>query len=261
MKGVKTYLNTKDMLEHLDLGWRQVSYWRSQGIFTPELGDNKHTERDLAILRFLKLLIGDRKMSVESIKHLQQIQPKAWTFEQDDPDQDLEVGRYIDLTSGHMLSSQEVLAQTLSRLGAEASEAGLEGVKKWIELLALVLFEGYRNLHLKEPTVYRERREALIDRMRHIDSLARVEVKDRIPTDWERIEYAEAGIPEPYSFYREGRMIPALPDDPEREGDEGLEELEALAAEKEERLGEIGRREEIREAIAAADDDLEDIPF
>ncbi len=84
------YKNTADALDEVGITARQLSYWRKEGLFTSELGDNKrYTRDDIAKLKMLKKLIDVKEglgLPVETVRKLQESVPDspssfpAWVY-------------------------------------------------------------------------------------------------------------------------------------------------------------------------------------
>ncbi len=203
------YKNTRDTLAEVGISARQLAYWRKEGLFTSELGDNKrYTRRDIGQLKFLKKLVDPKEgygLPVEKIRELLATLPSSESSFWTSPE-------YIDLEEKRFITPKDVFQKYIN------DQRGWFFVNEPIASTAvLLLLQAYAYSYSgpnSKPTVYAASRDAFLERLQHIDRLARLCRHRREPTDRELQRYADMNWEEP-EYIEYFTLAPALPEDPE----------------------------------------------
>ncbi len=203
------YKNTKDALREVGISARQLAYWRKEGLFASELGDNKrYTRKDIGQLRFLKKLIDPKEgygLPVEKIRELLATLPSSESSYWSSP-------AYIDLEGKRFITPRDVFQKYIN----DHSEWFFVS-EPTASTAVLLLLQGYAHAYSgrnSKPTVYAASRDAFFARLQHIDRLARLHRHRRKPTEWELQEYADADLEAP-EYIEHFTLAPTLPEDPE----------------------------------------------
>ena len=213
----KPFYKTKaDALEDAGITPKQLRTWREEGLFTPELGlgTRYFTEGDVEQLRFLRRLIDELGLRIETVKQLLDglgERERALTRRPD-------AFVFLDLPTRRLLTRFSALHKLLTEAKHEL-ESG-SGQDRMAEdwLLDVMLIRLHRlsvsGLSGSHPGVYEAARDALLAQLKRMDLVARVH--PRYTVDGE-------------TYYV---IDPPLATDPELNADE----LEELYKEQERRL-------------------------
>ena len=228
MSSTPFYKNTKDTLDEVGITLKQLTHWRQEGLFTPELGDNKrYTKNDIDKLKYLKRLIDKNEgygLDVGRVRQLLSTTSRKpnWVA--------LE---YLELSRGRLLTGRQVF----STVATDVFEVFMDE-ETILSVVLLKLLQLYKRVY-KNPTLYEAHREELFKQLRHIDLLARVTYSTREPTNAEYQSYADSGM-EPPEYEDEYDLNPRLPSDPPMKWDE----LQSLWQEQEQLLRRLASYEE-----------------
>ncbi len=221
------YKNTADALDEVGITARQLSYWRKEGLFTSELGDNKrYTRDDIAKLKMLKKLIDVKEglgLPVETVRKLQESVPDspssfpAWVY-----------CRYLDLKTEKLINTNAAYREFLNDV--LKTPFFDEELERALVTLALAVFKQYRS-NSSSPSVFAAKRGELFKLIERMDLAARVERTTRELTERELMGYADMDIEAP-THVEEVSLVLRLPDDPPLSADQ----LHELADEQDEYL-------------------------
>jgi DNA-binding transcriptional MerR regulator len=160
------YRSIDDTLEDVDITRRQLSYWRKQGLFNPELGQNakSFTRGDTDQLKFLKRLIVDLGLPVTTVKKLVDSvdEEDFWSNAARDM-------TYIDINNASLILPEDAMTLLIANAVAAASP---EMRDKWFMVIAL---QKLRAMARGSATyeVYAAQKKAFFDRIERLDLLAR----------------------------------------------------------------------------------------
>jgi DNA-binding transcriptional MerR regulator len=161
------YRSAEDTLEDVGITQRQLSYWRKQRLFDPELGPTTRffTEGDTKRLRFLKRLIDDLGLPTATVKRLVESSEERW--------QGLALRNYfafIDVENVRLTRPSDAMNQLVADAVVNADAKRIDG---WFRALALQIFEEMAGTS-RAPAVYEARMKELLDRLARVDLMARV---------------------------------------------------------------------------------------
>lgn len=209
------YKNTKDALAEVGISTRQLAYWRNEGIFTPQLGDNKrYTAPDIHLLKFLKKLIDPKDgygLPIETVRRLLPTLRKPERQFWGPP-------KYIDLDRDKFVTDYSAFSDYMKEAGRNYSPFAED------EFLAFALkvLQHNRAMH-PEPKLYAVAKESFFEKLHEIELMARLVAtrRDLTQEDWDY--YSDRDEPAP-DFLFDYALSPALSDDP-RVTDAQLHEL------------------------------------
>ena len=182
------YKDFPDTLAEVGITRKQLTYWRSKGLFEPELGPGKFTARDIAQLLALKRLIVELGLRIETVQRLIAGAGREWA-------RSASRLRYIDLDEVALTGPRAVIGWAMEILLQTGSDANLE---YWFRTFALVRLMAIRAKKVS-PQVYDAQKRELLADLEHLDQVARAEVFEGFDED------------DPNEYY----MNPSLPGDPD----------------------------------------------
>lgn len=155
------YKDRSDTLEEVGITQRQLNYWRAEGLFVPSLGPRSkyYTAQDIKRLLFLRRLIVELRLPIDTAKHLLVDQGTA-------PVEEL---GYLDLQHLRLMSPEDAVANLLAWAVAEEDS---EIAQKCLDAL---VFDAFRRMAkgTRSAEVYSARRKEFYDHLLEIDRAAR----------------------------------------------------------------------------------------
>lgn len=219
------YKNLADTLEDVEgVSERQLRYWRSKGLFVPELGRGTKffTGSDIQQLRLLKKLIVDLNLSIETVQRLVQSVEYPWP-------RFASYLNFLDLTTMHLVPTSDAFTGALANL--LRSNISQQGLERYVSRMMLVAFLRMKRRH-SGAGVYQVQRDELLEKIKAMDVMARAEEIER---------YDKLG-----DFYNAGwQLNPQLPNDPQMSQVE-IEEL-------------VSKRRALLQGIE--EDEFDSVPF
>lgn len=185
------YKQKKDALGEIGITARQESHWRQSGLYEPEIGQARFTERDIRFLDFLRRLIVpvDRHgrfglgLSVETVRRLLDSRPQWERYNADGTvsrttnpvplpmianSKNRYHTRFIDVFTGKLASWTDVFRHMVSIHLAQS-----RNVEDWIATLTFIRFKELRRQYMSDPTLYQAHRDRLLSQIHQMDLAAR----------------------------------------------------------------------------------------
>jgi DNA-binding transcriptional MerR regulator len=209
------YRNVEDTLEDVGITQRQMGYWRKHGLFNPELGPKTRyfTQEDTERLRFLKQLIDDLGLPIDTVKHL--IESVGEPYES--------IG--LTPTFSYINVSEKKLVHPFSAIDYLMTEAVTGApylIDNWFKIISLHILKRMANTSTTAQ-VHDAHLQELHGKIRHLDLMARLNKRN-----------------DSYWFW------PARDDDPKLTHELG----ERLLKERDELYGAIRRAEKRRDPFS-----------
>ena len=160
------YKSLEHTLEDVGITARQLNYWRKHGLFKPEMDDNPRyfTETDIDQLKFLRRLIVEIRLPVETVGHmLEEVRGRKHAMSP--------YFTYLNIASGKLVLPKDAFAEMFAFYAGHAPTDKLED---WLLTLALVRFRQIQQSD-GTPRAYQAKRDELLDRIKRMDLLARAE--------------------------------------------------------------------------------------
>ncbi len=156
------YKDLQDTLDDVEISARQLTYWRKEGLFSPELGERtrRYTQDDIDQLKTLKRLIVDLKLPVEAVRGIH-ARMEEEGFRRDDPTN----FPFLSLRTGHLVLPSELQTTILNNL-------------KWPHSTNLAIALIFRRLHgmakANNARYYEGVVKDLLERIQDLEPAARV---------------------------------------------------------------------------------------
>ncbi len=201
----KFYKTTKDAITDVGISARQLNYWRDHGLVKNELRDPRtFTAKDLAWLRFIKLLIVDYGLSPQAAqKLLQRVEHAGGLTEHG------QARTLLDLPTSTLLSPREALRRHLT--GAFWDEP-LDNLEQYLLGLTIVWLMKVRK-QTRSPEVYRARRDSFLTELQQLEVASRVQHRVRYLSSDEVSSFLHIKHRPPVNPEESWTIEPSLEDD------------------------------------------------